>query len=235
MGRGERRGPSSQHGPCRITVSGRAERPCSTGNAPCAVDTPLMDRVTVENPAPQADLPPKSPPPDQGEARQKQFMALFIRERPRLRTFTYSLIPVAEEAEDILQEVSLLLWKKFDEYEPDRCFYRWAAGFTYYCACNYRRSSARSRVLYSHELACVLIDQRVTRPRNEVDHMEALRQSMTDLTKRDLRLLAAIYEAGMNADEVAKRIGQQTGTVYNRLSAIRRKLLASINEKVSSQ
>lgn len=162
----------------------------------------------------------------------ERFVMLFSRERRRIYALIYSIVPIAADAEDIFQQVSLHLWRKFREYDPDRDFYHWAAGFVHYTVCNYRRSAVNRRMLFNDEMVRVLIDQRTHRAKNEAERTDALRECMTRLPKKDLSLLADIYGAGMSPSEVASRFGRSIGTIYNRLSHVRKRLLACIEKKL---
>lgn len=165
----------------------------------------------------------------------ERFVMLFTQERRRIFGLIYSIVPITADAEDIFQQVSLLLWRKFSQFDPDRDFYRWAAGIVHFVVCNYRRSAVKRRMLFSDELVRALIDQRLDRSRSETERTEALRECMTRLPKKDLSLLADIYGVGMSADDVAERIGRQVGTIYNRLSSVRKRLLECIEKKMPRQ
>ncbi len=168
-------------------------------------------------------------------AAHEQFVMLFSRERRRIYALTYSLVPNATDAEDLFQQVSLLLWRKFREYDHDRDFYRWAAGMVYYTVKNYRRTAVKRRMLFSDELVKTLVDERVNWSSSESERNEALTECLGRLRKGDTKLLADIYGSNVSAGEAAERLGKSVGTVYNRLSLLRKRLLECINNKLATR
>ena len=48
----------------------------------------------------------------------EEFMRLFGAHRRRLYQFILSLVPNVQDAEDVLQETNIILWRKFGGYQP---------------------------------------------------------------------------------------------------------------------
>ena len=57
-----------------------------------------------------------------------QFAELFIRSQGRLYAHIAMMLPNKSDAEDIFQQTSLILWRKWDQYDPSRDFLGWACG-----------------------------------------------------------------------------------------------------------
>ena len=55
-----------------------------------------------------------------------EFLELYSHNYPRLQFYLTSLMPMADDAADVLQETSLVLWKRFDTYETGTNFFAWA-------------------------------------------------------------------------------------------------------------
>ena len=58
----------------------------------------------------------------------EEFVRLFSKSQHRILGFVHTLVPRLVEAEDILQETSVILWKKWPEFERDKDFVKWACG-----------------------------------------------------------------------------------------------------------
>ena len=80
------------------------------------------------------------------------FLRCLARERRRLHHFIYSLVPNSADAEDVFQQASVTMWRRFSEYDRDRDFYAWACGVAFYTVQNFRRATQRRRMLFSDEL-----------------------------------------------------------------------------------
>lgn len=76
-------------------------------------------------------------PPDQ-----EQFVRLFAQYEGNVRAFVTSLLPNWEGVDEVMQETSIVLWRKFDEFDPDRPgskFTDWAFMIARYEVLKYRR------------------------------------------------------------------------------------------------
>ncbi len=56
----------------------------------------------------------------------EQFVTLFTRNEPALRAFTRSLLPSWDDAVEVMQNTSLVLWRKFDTFDQNTEFLKWA-------------------------------------------------------------------------------------------------------------
>ena len=82
---------------------------------------------------------------DTAEVRRgEQFMALYSGHQRRLYLYTMTLLPASVDAEDVLQETNLVLWRKFDQYQPGTNFFAWACRITRYEVLKYRERRARA-------------------------------------------------------------------------------------------
>lgn len=82
---------------------------------------------------------------------QSDFLGRFLPVQPMLRGYLLTLTRNHAEADDLLQEVAAVLWRKFEEFDASRDFTAWAMGMARIQALRWRRSVARSRVILSEE------------------------------------------------------------------------------------
>jgi len=74
---------------------------------------------------------------------------LYSANRARLFLYIGSLLPHWDDAEDVLQQTSIVLRQKFGEYDPNRGFFPWACGVAYRTVLNFRKLQKRRRQVYS--------------------------------------------------------------------------------------
>jgi RNA polymerase sigma-70 factor (ECF subfamily) len=60
--------------------------------------------------------------------RHEKFISLMMRHQADLRAFLSSAVWDRHLCEDLMQEVALVLWRKFDAYDESRSFGAWARG-----------------------------------------------------------------------------------------------------------
>ena len=90
------------------------------------------------------------------------FVRLFAEHHSRILAYIYSLIPNFQDAEDICQKTSLVLWSKFHQVEPDGGFLSGPAASPTWRSRSFRRTAARDRLYFSEELMAVLADHRAS-------------------------------------------------------------------------
>src|SRR5215468_9638347 len=97
----------------------------------------------------------QGPPPDDkpGEpARSKLFLRLFLQNERRLYAYIVTLLHNRIDADDVLQETSLVMWDKFDPQHLPTDFAAWGCRIAYFKILNLYKRTQRSRVQFSQEL-----------------------------------------------------------------------------------
>ena len=78
-----------------------------------------------------------------------EFIRRFTNCQRDLRAFIVGMTPTKSDADDVLQEVNLALWRKRELYDPSQEFLRWAFGFALTEVRNFRSRSAKSRMWFN--------------------------------------------------------------------------------------
>ena len=154
-----------------------------------------------------------------------EFAELLRRDQARLYGYLHSVVQDINDADDLFQQTTLVLWKKFDEFDRDRSFFSWACGVARLEVANFLRTRGRHRLYFSDELNLLLVEAQAEMDNAEVeDRREALARCVEKLRERDRQLLAECYgdTAGVNA--AAERYARSSQSVHNSLRRIRRAL-----------
>jgi RNA polymerase sigma-70 factor (ECF subfamily) len=166
--------------------------------------------------------------------RQEKFISLMMREQADLRAFLSSVIWDRHRCEDLLQEVALVLWRKFDTYDESRSFGAWARGV----ALNLVRQTlddARRRGLALSEAALQALDQAYEdAPRFAPERQEALRACLGTLPPQSRNLLTLRYERSMTLAAIAGSLQKSLEAVHMLLSRIRVALLRCVQQRLSA-
>lgn len=156
------------------------------------------------------------------------FVQLLAKHQCALNAFVSSLVPTRADAEDVLQETSLALWKKWADYDVTRDFFRWACGIAHIEVVRHRRKAATDRLWFNEELIGVLSSEMI----DDADlfdlRRDALDACIKKLPRADQSLLESRYQIGMSVDTVADSLGRTTRTVHRSLARIRRLLYQCI-------
>src|SRR5260221_10163530 len=72
----------------------------------------------------------------------KRLMALITRHQRQVFAYIYTLVPDRHDAEDLLQETSVVICEKFDEFVPGTDFVAWACQIAWWRGCFTREKIA---------------------------------------------------------------------------------------------
>src|ERR1700747_1650818 len=82
----------------------------------------------------------------------KRLMALMTQHQRRIFAYIYTLVPDRYDAEDLLQETSVIICEKFNEFEDGTDFVAWACQIAYWRIRYSRQKYARSKVVFNQEI-----------------------------------------------------------------------------------
>src|SRR5437773_9907570 len=85
------------------------------------------------------------------EAR-KRLMTLLTRHQRQIFSYIYVLVPNRTDAEDLLQETSLVICEKFHEFKEGTDFVAWACQIAYWRVRYSRQKYARAKVFFHQEI-----------------------------------------------------------------------------------
>jgi RNA polymerase sigma-70 factor (ECF subfamily) len=170
-------------------------------------------------------------------AKVKLFLRLFLQNQRRLYGYILTLLPHRADADDVLQEVSLVLWDKFDAEHPPDDFVAWGCRIAYFKVLDFRKKRQRSRVLFSQtvldRLAETAIEQAGALQLDE--RREALGSCIEKLPPRDRDLLARRFAEGATTRSTAAEVGRSTEAVYKALAKIRQALFDCVTRALANE
>ncbi len=94
-------------------------------------------------------------------ADKSEFVARLMGLQPRLRAYVRALVFDADRVDDIVQNIAMGAWEKFDSYDPDRPFDAWVFGIARNRVLEHLRKCRRDRHWFTDELATQLTDEYV--------------------------------------------------------------------------
>jgi RNA polymerase sigma-70 factor, ECF subfamily len=151
------------------------------------------------------------------------FVGFYDRHSPLLFSVAARVLGERKEAEDVLQEVMLVIWNKSGDYDPLLgSLSSWAVTVTRNKALD--RLRARTRRLRLIEEAAILAeDSDVTSypSANEIVHgrerAELLRDAMKELPADQRMAIELAFFTGMSQSDIATRLQQPLGTIKARI------------------
>jgi RNA polymerase sigma-70 factor (ECF subfamily) len=167
--------------------------------------------------------------------REERFLQLFLAHERRIFGFLLALVPSWSDAEDLLQEASVVMWRKLDEFEPGTDFAAWALSIARYQVLSHRKKQRRERVFFSERTLEMLADEMVALGPGDDARRDALEHCITRLNPRDRELIRLRYLPGATTQAVAERLGRSIQAVYKSLNKIHEHLLACIRRTLAAE
>jgi RNA polymerase sigma-70 factor, ECF subfamily len=165
----------------------------------------------------------------------KRLMALMTRHQRQIFSYIFVLVPNRGDAEDLLQETSLVVCEQFHQFEEGTDFVAWACQIAYWRIRYARQKFARSKVVFNQDVLDA-VAHTADNMRNELsDRHEALRNCLQKLHPRDRELLLLRYEPGAGVEGAARRTGRSRQTAYKALTRLRKLLLDCVTTRLASK
>lgn len=160
--------------------------------------------------------------------RHERFLRLYLQHEGALRSFLRTLLPVPADATEVLQDVAVVLWRKFEDCGGAVEFRRWAFGVARLEALQFRRRKARDRHVFDEGLLQLMASEAERDADNLATEREVLSECLKKLTQAQRLLISAAYSDGARLDEYAQRSGRTAMSVYKALHRIRMLLLECV-------
>ena len=152
---------------------------------------------------------------------QKNFLKRFLADETRLRAYFIAVTGTASDADDLLQETAVVLWRKYEQYDQSREFLPWALGVARLEAMKWRQRKARSKLVFSEEAMSLLSETAERMEKTPDERLPALRNCLERLPPDSLSTLLLRYEKGESLENMALKLSKTIGAVMTKLSRIR--------------
>ncbi|WP_166646994.1 sigma-70 family RNA polymerase sigma factor [Prosthecobacter fusiformis] len=162
------------------------------------------------------------------------FLPLFLAAQPDLRAFIGAAVRDPVTREDVFQEVAMILWKKFESYDPSRSFGAWARGVAAKKILEDRRLRARLPETCTPETLEAL-SRGFAQEEAEAsvqDREKALNFCLEILPERSASILEARYYQEQPVEVIALNARISTEALYQVLSRLRKQLRECVQRRL---
>jgi RNA polymerase sigma-70 factor (ECF subfamily) len=155
----------------------------------------------------------------------------------RLRAYLFSRTGGIDAADDLAQEVFLVVFRLIDQFDPSRPAWPWLMGIARNELREHWRSVARDKV--TDEIEALAAERLLARDNEEAPAdrlpMDELAACLEKLPTHSRELVRMIYTERINCAEAARRIQQKAGAVRVTIHRIRRALQACVQSRLAER
>lgn len=174
---------------------------------------------------PHAMQPPLDP-------QHAQFLRLYAEHEAALQVFVRSMLPCRDETDEVMQQVIVVLWQKFETAQD---FKKWAFGVARLEVLRFLQSRKRDRHVFDETLVNRLADRAVLHAAEVMPRREALEHCLQKLPPSQRELVLTAYTKGTRMDELATRRGQTPMALCKLLHRIRIALLDCVERTLARE
>ena len=166
--------------------------------------------------------------------RQSEFVLLLTQHSSQIFGFILAICMNRNDAEDIFQATSVVLWEKFETYRPGTSFRAWACQIAYYEVAHARRKNSRLITLSEGAWGKLAADALSAWERRD-DRKENLADCLERLSAADRQLLEQKYFSQRSVPEIASRCSRSVHSIYRGLRRIHDALVECMRRAQSSE
>ncbi len=170
-------------------------------------------------------------------ARGKEFLWHFLQNERRLYGYILTLLPNRADADDVLQDASLVMWDKFDAANPPDDFAAWGCRIAYFKVLDFYKKKHRAKVLFNQplleRLAETALEQADALQLDE--RRQALAACIEKLPPRERDLLTQRFSAGATVQTLAAQLGRSADAVYKTLAKVRLALIDCVTRRLAAE
>jgi RNA polymerase sigma-70 factor (ECF subfamily) len=170
------------------------------------------------------------------ESATEDFLRLLGQHERHLAAFVYSLVPRAADADDILQDAKVTMWREFGRFEPGTNFRAWARRIVTHQVLNFRRAVQRRPNPALEDSFIEAVAAEIDRQAGELDRRsDALQHCLQKLSDPHRKIIVWRYFDNCGIDEIATRTQRSAEAVYQLLSRIRGMLNECVSRQLATQ
>ena len=161
---------------------------------------------------------------------------LFSQHQRWLYGYLMALTGNPNDADDVFQEVCVVMWQQHEKFELGTNFVSWLSVIAYHQVQKYWRQKKKKKNFLGSEL----LEQLAETLPEEFDVMEdrrkALELCINKLSDVDRKILAHRYaDKKSNAKIAASELGRTAASVYKSLNRIRKSLFNCVMQRLASE
>jgi RNA polymerase sigma-70 factor, ECF subfamily len=164
-----------------------------------------------------------------------EFLKIFMSNRHEIQSFIVGMVRNSSAAEDIFQEVSIILWNKFDSYNADSSFKAWARGIASNKVLQFWQKQKKTAAVYSPEFMDSVLAAYERTDTAKGNMIAALQKCREQLPEKQAVLLKYKYDEKYKLERIAEVTGKSLAATQKTISRLRFVLQTCIKNQMSQE
>ena len=150
---------------------------------------------------------------------QDNFLRLFSQYSRRIYEFVLTILPNYADADEVFQNTCVILWRKFESYDPEGSFISWACRIAYLEMLDLHRRGKRS-MPFDNSVMESLVEEMASRVDQSAAREDALRDCLQNLSEADRLLIERRYYHQRPPKSIAGEFGKSIHSIYRSLARV---------------
>lgn len=150
----------------------------------------------------------------------EQFLSLFAKNQKRIYGFITVLVPQAVDADDLMQETMLVMWRRFDDFQHGTDFAAWGISIARRIVMKFYSERKNKALLFDDETMQTILQHAEKTNIHQTDYNAALQHCMDKLNPQDRKVIRLRYEHEMSTRMLALQLGRTLENTYKILARI---------------
>lgn len=162
----------------------------------------------------------------------REYMSLLSLNYQRIYNYILMLVANHNNADDIMQETSILMYEKFNMFEKGSDFLAWANTIAKYKTLEFLKKQKKDKLVFNQEIVDLIERDSQDRFKKHEEWLDALRKCVSLLSRLDRQLLHIRYYENVSTPVIANRLGCSFQKVYRNMSRINSSLIRCVRHKI---
>ena len=169
-----------------------------------------------------------------GVQKEDVFFRYYSESQSEVYTYILTLVPSAAEADDIFQETSSVMWRKFEQFKQGTNFTAWGCRIAYYVIVEHRRKKFNSPIRYSSETLKLLAESYTKYQKDKRSRIDQLLDCLQNLSDNERFLVQLRYNQALPIKSIAEKVGKSINMIYKSLAKVHYFLLECIQRNLAA-
>lgn len=164
----------------------------------------------------------------------EHFLRLLMGNQDRIFTYILSMVHNMSDADDVMQDVVTVMWRKFGDYQEGTSFLAWGITIARYLALKFFEKNRRSRIPFSDELAEKIASVTTSKLESYHERLETLEGCIKKLSPENQQLIKKRYHGKIPTKAIAAEQGILPHKMYRVMAKIHQMLHDCVQRTLSA-